>query len=302
MEWSDLRYLLAVHRRGTLAAAAKDLGVTKATISRRLAALEESLGTRLLDRKPSGMTLTAAGREAVAAADEMARAAQALEGRLSEATDAKPRGTVRFTAPQFLAARFIIPALPELKHAYPELEVQLVGTNQILNLAQHEADLALRNVRPSHQSLTARKVAELGGCVYGSKLYLERKGIPRGRDQLAGHDLLVYEGLGGMPGFEWMREEGHGGSIAFRANEPDALLSAATAGLGLAAVPCLLGDPLPALARVETLGFGRCDMFLVSHEQHRGTLRIRVVADFIAELLARHRSVIDPSPTRAASS
>ena len=280
-----------MHRHGSLARAAKGLGVTKATMSRRLAALEEALGGRLFDRHPGGATLTAAGREVLSAAEEIEQSARSLEGRLAAAADAKPSGTVRVTAPHWLAARFVIPFLPDLKKTYPTLDVQLVGTNQILNLAQHEADVALRNVRPSQASLTARKVVELGGCVYASNLYLERKGTPNARDALTAHDLLVYEGLGGMPGFEWMREPGHG-TIAFRANDPEALVSAATAGLGLAAVPCLLGDAQPSLVRVKTLGFGRCDLFLVAHEQFRRTPRVRVVSDFIAELLVRHRAAI----------
>lgn len=172
--------------------------------------------------------------------------------------------------------------------------MQLAGTNQILNLAQREADLALRNVRPTHASLTARKVGELGGCAYASQLYLDRKGVPRGRDALAGHDLLAYEGLGGMPGFEWMRDAPDGTTIVFRANDPEALASAAGAGLGIAALPCLVGDPLPSLVRVPSLGHGRCDLFLVAHEDARGVARVRVVADFIADVLARHRAEIDP--------
>jgi molybdate transport repressor ModE-like protein len=292
LDWNDLRYLLAMHRHGSLARAAKAVGVTKATMSRRLTGLEEALGTRLFDRKPGGATLTAAGREVVATAEDIDQSARSLEGRLAAAIDGKPSGTVRLTAPQWLAARFLIPFLPDLKKTYPTLDVQLVGTNQVLNLAQHEADLAIRNVRPSQASLTSRKIVELRGCVYASKLYLERKGTPTARDALGGHDLLVYEGLGGMPGFEWMREPGHG-TIAFRANDPEALVSAATAGLGLAAVPCFLGDAQPSLMRVRALGFGRCDLLIVAHEQLRRTPRVRVVSDFIAELLVRHRAEIE---------
>jgi len=295
VDWNDLRYLLAVHRRGSLAAAAKELGVTKATMSRRLAALESAVGTTLFDRKPTGITLTDAGRAALATAEEIERSAAALEGRVAATSGARPAGTVRLTAPPWLASRFLIPALPELKAAYPELDVQLLGTNQVLNLAQHDADLAIRNVRPTHASLSARKLVPLGGRVYASHLYLERRGVPPKSRSLAGHDVLVYEGLSGMPGLEWLRDPAHGGNIAFRANDPEALASAASAGLGLAGVPCVIGDRDESLATVDTLGVGRCDMFLVSHEQARSTPRVRVVADFVAELLARHRTAMDPT-------
>jgi DNA-binding transcriptional LysR family regulator len=240
------------------------------------------------------VVITAAGRAAVSAAEEIEQTTASLDARLAQVNDARPRGVVRFTAPAFIAERFVIPHLPELKERHPELEVQLVGSNRLLNIAQREADLALRNVRPEQQSLTVRKVLSLAGCVYGSQLYLQRKGVPRDRGALHGHDLLVYEGLGGMPGFEWMREPQPGAAIAFRANDPESLVSAAAAGLGLAAVPCLVGDAHSALARVETLGIGRCDLFLVCPEELARAPRVRATSDFVAELLLRHRAEIDP--------
>lgn len=293
MDWNDLRYLLAVHRHGSLARAAKDLKVTKATASRRLAALEAALGTRLVERKPAGLVLTDAGRDAISAAEHVDAALGSLQDRLAAKDDARPRGTVRLTAPHWIAARFLIPALPDLARKYPDLDVQLVGTNQILNLAQREADVAIRNVRPKHKSLVARKLIALGGCVYASKLYLDRRGIPRSPEALDGYDVLVYETLGGMPGFEWMRDPACGARVAFRANDPEALVGAATAGLGLCAVPCLLGDPEPALARVETLGFSRCDLFLVTHTEIGKTPRVRAVTAFIVDVIAKNRVAIE---------
>ena len=293
MDWNDLRYLLAVHRHGSLARAARELKVTKATCSRRLAALERALGVRMVERKPGGLVLTAAGREAISAAERIDADLGSLEQRLAALSDARPRGTVAVTAPGWLAARLIIPRLPELKSRYPELDVQLVGTNQILNLAQREADVAIRNVKPTHKSLASRKLVQLGGCVYASKLYLERRGQPRSPDTLAGHDVLVYETFGGMPGFEWLRDAERGGRIAFRANDPEALVGAATAGLGLCAVPCLLGDPEPALVRVPELGFSRCDLLLVTHEETRNNPKVRVVTEFLAELIFENRAVVE---------
>lgn len=293
MDWNDLRFLLAVHQRGSLNAAAKALRVTKATVSRRLAALEEALGTKLFDRKPNGLALTVAGQEAIEAAEGIADQIELLAERVTSASDDKVRGVVRLTAPPWLAARTIIPALPTLKKRYPDLDVQLLGTNTIVNLPQREADLAIRNVRPKQKSLTARKVGRLGGCVYGSRLYLERREAPKSRAEMRGHDVLAYEGMGGMPGFEWIREPATGGNIVFSANDPEALVSAATAGLGLAAVPCMLGDGSPSLVRIEGLGISYCDVFVVAQAPQRSVRRIRVVSDFIAETFQTYRPLIE---------
>jgi DNA-binding transcriptional LysR family regulator len=121
MDWNDLRYLLAVERQGSLAAAAKELKVTKATVSRRLAALEQALGTRIAERCPDGLTLTAAGREALAAAQRIEASLGSLEASLDARTDESPTGIVRLTAPQWLAARILIPALAELSRRLPSL-------------------------------------------------------------------------------------------------------------------------------------------------------------------------------------
>lgn len=293
MDWNDLRYLLAVHRQGSLARAARELKVTKATCSRRLAALERALGSPLVERTPGGLVLTAAGREVIGAAERIDADLGSLEQRLAVVSDARARGIVRVTAPPWLAARLLIPALAELKRDYPDLEVQLVGTNQILNLAQREADIAIRNVKPVHRSLASKRLVQLGGCVYASKLYLQRRGAPRSPEALDGHDILAYETMGGMPGFEWLREPARGGRITFRANDPEALVGAATAGLGLCAVPCLLGDPEPALERVTQLGFNRCDLLAVTHEETRKTPRVRAVNEFLSDLVARHRKAIE---------
>ena len=290
MDWNDFRYLLAIERTGSIAAAAKQLGVTKSTASRRLAALEKALGARLVDRGPRGLSLTDAGREALEAARGMDDALALLPARIAGASETKAVGVVKLTAPPWLAERCLIPALATLKRQYPELEVDLLGTNQILNLAQREADLAIRNIAPQQKSLLMRKIGEIGGCVYASTLYLERKGTPTSRADVAGHDVLVYESLGGMPGFEWIREPRTGGRVAFRANDPVALVGAASAGLGLTAVPCLLGDAEPSLRRVEALGFSRCDLLLVTAEAVRTSVRVRVVSDFIVERIKGHHA------------
>ncbi len=292
MNWDDFRYLLAVQRRGSLAGAAQELDVGKATASRRLAALEEAMGVKLVERRPDGLVLTPAGVAALEAARDIESAITTVKERVADLADDRPKGLVRVTAPQWVAERLLIAELPKLRQRYPELEVDLIGTNKILNLAQHEAELAIRNVRPSQRSLASRRIAELGGCVYASKAYLERRGLPASKAEVPAHDVLVYESLGGIPGFEWMREAEESGHIAFRANDAVALLAAASAGLGLAALPCMLGDTEPALERVPALGFSRCAVLLVVHQDARRLARVRAVSDFVVEIFKRHSALI----------
>jgi DNA-binding transcriptional LysR family regulator len=126
--------------------------------------------------------------------------------------------------------------------------------------------------------------------VYASKLYLERRGHPVSREELLSHDLLVYEGLGGMPGFEWLREPALAPRIVFRANDPVGLRSVAAAGLGLAALPSILGDEESSLERVDSLGVGHTDLFLVMPEQLKGSAPVRVVAGFVEGVLRDQRA------------
>jgi DNA-binding transcriptional LysR family regulator len=161
-----------------------------------------------------------------------------------------------------------------------------------------EADVAIRNVPPAQQSLVSRRVALLGGCVYASPLYLERRGIPTGVEDVPHHDVVAYESLGGMPGFEWLRDPERGGHIVFRADDPAALASAASAGLGLAAIPCLIGDVETGRVPVPALGFSTTPIYVVTHEQIRGTARVRAVLKFVEELMERNRATVEGGHAR----
>lgn len=291
MDWNDLRYLLAVQEGGSLARAAAELGVTKATVSRRIQALEDALGAQLVERRPEGMVVTAAGARAVRAAEVMRGAARDLRASVREDHGAV-EGVVRVTAAEWLAERLIIPAVAHLRARHPALELRIHGSHALLDVDAGEADLALRNVRPASGSLVTKRVGELAGCVYGSRLYLERRGVPRGPDDLGAHDLLTYELRGGMPGFEWMSEPRWEPRVVMRAGDPMALMSAARAGLGLAAIPCLIGETEPRLARVEALGVGFSPLYVVYREADRALARLVATVRFVEEVLRENEAVL----------
>lgn len=292
MDWNDLRYLLAVHRSGSLARAAAALGVTKATVSRRLAALEDAVGARLADRTPEGMVVTAAGLAAVRAAEAMDAAAVRVRDQIAGSAADPVAGVVRLTAAPWLAERLVIPALPRLRQAHPRLDLRLQTGHELVDIAGRGADLALRNVRPSAGALICQRVGELAGCVYGSALYLERRGTPGARDELHHHDLLGYDGMMGMPGFEWLADPAWASRVVFRAGDPAGLASAAAAGLGLAAIPCLLGETEPGLRRVDLLGVGYSPLYLVTREELQHAPSLRAVWQLVTEVIRENEAIL----------
>lgn len=292
MDWNDLRYLLAVHRAGSLARAAASLGVTKATVSRRIAALEEALGNPLVDRTPDGMTITNLGLAAIRAAEAMDAAAARVRDDIATAADERVDGTVRFTLAPWLAERLVIPAVQRMRIAFPHLDLRIITSHDLLDIAAREADLALRNVRPTSGAFVSRRVGELAGCVYASTLYLERRGMPTDRGQLHHHDLLVYDGMKGMPGFEWLGDSEWERRVVFRAGDPQGLTAAAASGLGLAAIPCILGETEPTLRRVDSLGVGYSPLYLVTREELQHAPRLRAVWQLVTEVLRENESIL----------
>jgi DNA-binding transcriptional LysR family regulator len=199
---------------------------------------------------------------------------------------------VKLTLAPWLAERLVIPAIRRLRAAYPRLDLRIVTSHELVDISARDADLALRNVRPSAGALVCQRVGELAGCIYGSTLYLERRGTPADRAQLRDHDLLIYEGMKGMPGFEWLADPMWESRVAFRASDPPGLASAAASGLGLAALPSILGETEPALRRVDALGVGYSPLFLVTREEIQHAPRLRAVWQFVTEILRENSPVL----------
>ncbi|HET9754672.1 MAG TPA: LysR family transcriptional regulator, partial [Myxococcales bacterium] len=141
-DWGDLRFFLEVARNGTLAAAARKLGVDNTTVGRRLAALERDLGARLFTRTPDGLALSAAGEAMRAAGVEMEQALLRAEQRALGA-DRKLSGLVRVATTELLGEVIVLPALRALHERHPQIRVELLTGSGQLDIARREADVAL---------------------------------------------------------------------------------------------------------------------------------------------------------------
>lgn len=305
-DWNDVRVFLAVARSGTLSGAARQLELDQSTVGRRVAALEASAGARLFDRRQHGYLLTAAGEAVLDAAKAIEEQAFGIERKLL-GRDERVEGLVRIATSDSFAVWFLVRQLPELRRLAPALCVELITGNPPLDLAKREADLSLRLTKPTEPELVGRRLARAGWAVYASRSYLAERGAPKVKAGFRGHDVLGYEGeLKNTFGARWLREHATRAQKPFSSNSLLAQATAVACGLGVSALPCIVGDEEPALARVGPGLIGAQDLWLVIHPDVRGSARVRCVMDYLAArisaaepLLAGERPASPPRERRA---
>jgi DNA-binding transcriptional LysR family regulator len=250
MDWNDLRHFLAVARAGSTLAAAETLKVNQSTVARRIGALEQALGVRLFDRLQSGYRLTAAGREILPAAERLEIEASTVL-RLAEQRARRVAGTVRVTTNEPLANLFLNPCIREFTQLYPDVLIEVAVSNESLDLDRGEADVALRaGTQSGTGNLRVRKLRELQWSVYASRDYARRNGCPRTPGAFAGHAIIGGDaGLRRVPGPGWLERHAGSDRVVARSNSVTHMVAAVKAGLGLAALPCTLGELEPELVR-----------------------------------------------------
>jgi molybdate transport repressor ModE-like protein len=299
VDWDDLRTFLAVARAGSLTEAARSLGVSYSTVSRRLAALEEGLGVRLFDRDASGYELTPVGSEMLDSARRMEAEYEALSRRV-RGRDARLSGRVRVATTDALATSFM-PEIGAFSRRYADIEVDLLSTPEPAELAMREAEVALLVTDRPPPSLVGRRLAKLPSALYAAPGYLAEHPASL---ELAAHVWVGWEdGMAHIPAARWMREHVPQARIACRVSTGTALRAAVRAGVGVAHLLCFLADEDPALERLRPPEPGlETGLWLLTHEDLRTTGRVRVFLDFMAEAIGRHRRRLSSghAPARAA--
>lgn len=278
MEWSDLRYVLAIARAGTLSAAARRLGVNQTTVSRRLAAAETSLGARLFDRGDAMFVPTRQGDEVLRRAAQIETDFDAIERGIG-GSDAVVAGSVRVTAVPILVNRLLIPALPNLYAAHPRLQIELIAEPRNLRLTRREADIALRLARPESGTALARRLGQLDYAVYAPA---RKSG-----------DLpwITYDdSLSHLPQARWIAAATPAGDAKLLVNDAEAILQAVGAGLGRSLLPCFAamgGKRLKRLSGAKPV-LSR-EIWLMVHRDLRHQARIAAVIDWLSGLMAACR-------------
>ena len=292
MIWDDARFVLALLRTPSSERAAELLGVDRSTISRRLAAIEKSLGATLFARTRNGHRPSAAALRLRPHAEAMEQAARALETAVGDAGEGGVTGRVRVASTEGLAAMLVADGLLDVARAHPALDLEVIGGNRPVDLANDEADLALRVAAVREAALRVRCLARVGIGLFASHAYVGTRGKPQqqavARGDLAGHDLLLPAGeLARLPEARWLAAR-KGARVALRSNTMPTLIAAAVAGHGIVALDLSWGRANTELAELAVLDhIPRRPVWLVTRAETPERTAIRVVRERIAAIVAR---------------
>lgn len=299
MDWDLARIFLAVARAGQMLGAARKLGVDHATVSRRVNQLEAQMGVKLLERRTNGCLPTPAGEAFLATAErietEMLRAQASLSG-----YDVALEGQVRIGAPDGFGTFILARHLGELMDRHPGLTVQLVPLPRAFSLAKREADIAVTIEQPQEGRLSVRKLTDYRLSFYGARDYLAAHPPLHAVGDLAAHRIVTYvRDLLYTPALDYLGETGVPPGSRFECAGMIGQIEAVRAGAGLGMLhdyaAGLFDDLVPVLPRV---GVSRT-YWLVTHDDVRDLARVRLVHDFIVDLVARSRRSFMDLPAQA---
>ena len=282
-----LACFVAVVEHESFTGAADALGVSKSHVSKQVSALEDHLGTRLLNRSTRRMSLTDVGR---AYYERCAAALADLEEAELAVTQhhSTPRGVLRLSVPMSFGVQYLSPLIAEFGARWPDVRIDVELTDRVVNILDEGIDLAVRIGQLADSSLIARRIAWVHGYLVASPAYLAERGAPEHPDDLRDHDCLVYEYQG--PSWTFTRDDE---SITVRvdgrvrSNNGEVLVDAARRGLGIAWMPDFLscdalssGDVVPLLPDWSSRRLGVWAVY--PHNRHLSA-KVRLFVDLLAE-------------------
>jgi len=286
MEWNDLNLILAVGRAGTLAGAARLLGMNHSTVFRRLNNIEQRLGVRLFDRFPSGYVQTEAGEAAI-------RSAEIIEDQIHDLSrelvgkDLRLQGKIRVTAPEGIAQRILGAHLTRFSELHPDIQIDLIALNGDLQLSRREADLAVRVTTQPPESAIGKRVCDFQFSLYATRAYLQK----HARSTAPEYDWVqTYESRDWFTPAVWKKVGRVTPNAVFTSNSIMAVLNAAKAGQGVAPLPCFLADSEKKLVRViPPPKEMRMELWLLMHSDLRHTARVKVLLQYLYSELSRQK-------------
>jgi DNA-binding transcriptional LysR family regulator len=292
LSWDDFRYVKAIADTRSLAGAATELSVNHSTVFRRLAQIEGQLGSRLFERSRSGYALTPCGEEMVRLAERMGEDIVAFERQVT-GHDLRPSGELRVTTNDTVLVHLMTEVFAAFRKAYPEIVLDVVVSNQALNLSKRDADVAVRATDRPPEALIGRRAASIAWAVFGSAAHAPESFDPAA-DARSAEWVGFGENLANLKAAKWLKDNAAPERIVYRINTVLGLAEAAAAGIGLAILPCFIGAATPGLARLTApLPELVNGIWLLTHADLRQTARVRAFMDFAGSEIAKQRKSIE---------
>lgn len=291
--WDDFRLVRAVAQARSLSGAAGVLGVNPSTVFRRLGEVEERLGAKLFERHRTGYALTPAGEEMAGLADRFDEQVSAFRIRLA-GQHVKPSGDLRVTMSESLLADLVTPVLAGFRRSCADIRLDVVVTNQSLNLSKRDADVAIRATDQPPENLVGRRVAQLAWAIYAPR--------PTNGDETPSVTEAIHhwpwvafgENFQQLQTAKFVREHVAPDRIVYRLNSVLGLTEAVENGVGVGPLPCFIADARPGVVRISPVQLKfSSGLWLLTHPELRQSPRVRVFMDFAADALGKLKPLIE---------
>jgi DNA-binding transcriptional LysR family regulator len=283
-DWNDLKVLLAVAETGTTLAAAKRLRLSQTTVARRVIAMEAALGLDLFEKRPQGYLATEAARALLPAAEAARHAVEKFTAAAASGQRTLS-GSVRLATNVTFANHVIEPAIVAFRAQHPDIDVEILAEDRIVDIAAGEADIALRaGAKPVQAELFGRRLAGDSWSVYCSRAYADANGMPASIADLAGHRCIgLAANIPANPLADWVRANFPAKSVVVRRDSIEGVLASIRNGTGI----CLMSD----FIGYGDTGLVKCfsaeidmdgEVWLLTHEKLRQVPRVKALFDFLS--------------------
>jgi DNA-binding transcriptional LysR family regulator len=292
MDWDKLRIFHAVADAGSLTHAGDKLNLSQSAVSRQIRALEDALNTTLFHRHARGLILTEQGELLFDATAAMNKRLDAAAARIRDSEE-EVFGELRVTTTFGFGALWLAPRLPKLYERYPDLKVDLMLEERVLDLPMREADVAIRMKEPSQADLIRKRLMSIRMCLFASRDYLDREGTPQEIEDIADHRLICQSPSSAQvsAGASLVQHlMTHDIRSLLTVNNYFGVLQGVIHNLGIGVLPDYITEDFPHLIRVlPDLESAEVPVFLAYPEELRQSKRIAAFRDFVQDEIIQHR-------------
>jgi len=284
LDWNLVRTFLAICEEGSLSGASRRLGLSQPTVARHLATLEATLGVELFVRSQRGLTPTEQAIDLLPLAQVLGATATSFL-RKASGPAGEVRGTVRISASEIISVEHLPPILADLRRKHPQLSIELLASNVVVDLLRRDADIAVRNTDPKQDALIAQRLPAVKLGLYARHDYLERLGTPATVAELADLDMIGFDTT--TPSLRALTKNNavfERSSFALRTDSNLVQLASIRAGFGIGVCQVAIAARDPLLVRVLADHIDiDLDVWIVMHEDLRTNARCRAVFDALVQ-------------------